>query len=52
VSTFPNFPGLLEGGIVVLDPDTVVVRRIIFLQYNPDTLTRTLQPQVAEGGLP
>ena len=28
-----------------LDPDTGIPRGIIVLQYNPDTLTRTLQPQ-------
>ena len=32
---------LLKGGIVLLDPDTSAVLRIISLQYNSDTLTRT-----------
>lgn len=41
--TFPGSPRLLKGGIVLINPDTSVVRRIITLQYNPDTLTRTLQ---------
>jgi hypothetical protein len=52
MSTFPNSPRLLKGGIVLLDPETAAVRRIITLQYNPDTLTRTLQVQGvnAEGG--
>ena len=45
MSTFPNSPKLLKGGIVLVDPDTVAVRRIISLQYNPDTLTRSLQIQ-------
>jgi hypothetical protein len=36
---------LLRGGLVVVDADTMVVRRVIALQYNPDTLTRTLQVQ-------
>src|SRR5215468_9683198 len=45
MTTFPGSPRLLRGGIVLLDPDTAAVRRIIALQYNPDTLTRTLQPQ-------
>lgn len=40
---FPNSPKLLKGGIVLLDPVTSAVVRIISLQYNPDTLTRTLQ---------
>jgi len=45
VSTFPNSPKLLKGGIVLVDPDTAAVQRIISLQYNPDTLTRSLQIQ-------
>jgi hypothetical protein len=36
---------LLKGGIVLIDADTGAVRRIIALQYNPDTLSRTLQAQ-------
>lgn len=45
MSSFPNSPKLLKGGIVLVDPTTVAIQRIIALQYNPDTLTRTLQPQ-------
>lgn len=41
----PISPRLLKGGIVLLDDTTGVVQRIIVLQYNPDTLTRTLQIQ-------
>lgn len=43
MSTFPGSPKLIKGGIVVLDPRTSAVLRVIPLQYNPDTLTRTLQ---------
>ena len=51
MTTFPNSPRLLKGGIVVIDPDTSAVQRIVTLQYNPDTLSRTLQIQsVSEGG--
>src|ERR1700752_3999348 len=52
MSTFPTSPRLLKGGIVLVDPDTAAVRRIISLQYNPDTLTRSLQIQgvSADGG--
>jgi hypothetical protein len=49
MTTFPGSPRLIKGGIVVLDPDTSVVRRIITLQYNPDTLTRSLQIQGVGG---
>jgi len=41
----PISPRLLKGGIVTLDPVTGVPTATIVLQYNPDTLTRKLQPQ-------
>jgi hypothetical protein len=44
VST-PLSPRLLRGGLVQLDPDTGNVLRVITLQYNPDSLTRSLQVQ-------
>jgi len=43
MTAFPGSPRLLKGGIVLIDPDTSAVLRVIALQYNPDTLTRTLQ---------
>jgi hypothetical protein len=43
----PPSPKLLKGGLVLLDPATSAVLRVINLQYNPDTLTRTLQAQTA-----
>lgn len=45
MTSFPRSPKLLKGGIVLIDPETSAVKRIISLQYNPDTLTRTLQVQ-------
>lgn len=45
MSTFPRVPPTRQGGLVLLDPDTGAVRRVIVLQYNPETLTRSLQPQ-------
>lgn len=45
MTTFPGSPRTLKGGIVLLDPNSGSVQRIIALQYNPDTLTRTLQIQ-------
>ncbi len=52
MTTFPNSPRLLKGGIVLIDPETTAVQRIITLQYNPDSLSRTLQVQSigGEGG--
>lgn len=49
MTTFPGSPRLLKGGIVLLDAESLVVQRIIVLQYNPDTLSRTLQPQAIGG---
>jgi hypothetical protein len=43
MTTFPNSPKLLKGGIVLIKPGTGAVLRIIGLQYNPDSLTRSLQ---------
>jgi hypothetical protein len=45
-------PQILRGGVVVLDPLTAQVQQIIALQYNPDSLSRTLQIHGvgAEGG--
>jgi len=43
MSSFPGSPRLLKGGIVLVDPDNGTVLRVIPLQYNPDTLSRTLQ---------
>ena len=43
MTTFPGSPRLIKGGIVLLDPTTGAVLHILPLQYNPDTLTRTLQ---------
>jgi hypothetical protein len=45
MSGFSNSPKLLKGGIVLIDPVTSSVRRIIALQYNPDSISRTLQVQ-------
>jgi hypothetical protein len=53
MSSFPGSPRILKGGIVLLDPDqfTVLPNGIIALQYNPDTLTRTLKIKgIEEGG--
>lgn len=42
-------PKLLKGGLVILTPGGATVKRIISLQYNPDTLTRSYQVQSAGG---
>lgn len=50
MSGFPNSPRLVKGGIVLLDPVSAAVQRVIVLQYNPDTLSRTLQSNAVELG--
>ncbi len=45
MTTFPGSPRILKGGIALLDPARGSVLRTVVLQYNPDTLTRTLQVQ-------
>jgi hypothetical protein len=40
---FPGSPRLVKGGLVLMDPATAAVRRVIVLQYNPDTLSRSFQ---------
>jgi hypothetical protein len=47
MTTFPGAPRPTRGGIILLDPATSRIQRIIALQYNPDNLSRTLQAQGA-----
>jgi hypothetical protein len=42
---FPNSPKLARGGLVLLNPISGRLLKVISFQYNPDTLTRTLTPQ-------
>src|SRR5690242_3274762 len=44
-----NSPALMKGGIVQLDAATGSVLRIIPLQYNPDSVSRTFQVQAIGG---
>jgi hypothetical protein len=50
MSSFPGSPRVVKGGIALLDPDTGAVLKIIPLQYNSDTLTRTLAPKAVKEG--
>ena len=50
MTTFPGSPRLIKGAIVGIDIFNPLASVILF-QYNPDTLTRRLQSQMAgEGG--
>jgi len=40
---FPGSPNVKRAGIVVVDSTTLAVQRIIALQYNPDSFSRSLQ---------
>ena len=46
---FPGSPKLTKGGFVLVDPLSAVVRRIVTVQYNPDSISRTLQIQGVGG---
>jgi len=43
MTTFPNTPKVLRGGLVLADPSSGAIQRVISLQYNPDSISRTLQ---------
>jgi hypothetical protein len=45
MSTFPGSPKLLKGGIVLVDPRSGAVQKVIALQYNPETISRSFQVQ-------
>ena len=42
-------PKVLKGALVGINPSTKLVVSTLVFQYNPETLTRTLKPQIAEG---
>ena len=50
MTSFPNSPRLVKGGLVLVDPGSGQVRRVIALQYNSDSISRTLQVQGAGDG--
>ncbi len=50
MTTFPGSPKLIKGGIVLLNQSTSAVQRIIALQYNSDTLSRSFQIQGVGAG--
>jgi hypothetical protein len=50
MSTLLSSPRLIKAGLVLIDPQSAKVRRVIALQYNPEKLTRSLQVQGAGDG--
>lgn len=49
MTTFPDSPHTLKAGLVLLDPVTSALKRVVILQYVPESLSRTLQAQAAGG---
>jgi hypothetical protein len=50
MSTFPGSPRVIKGALIGMDIFNPLASVVVF-QYNPDTVTRTLQAQTAgEGG--
>jgi hypothetical protein len=48
---YPRAPRTLRAGLVAVDAVAQTVTSVVVFQYNPDSLSRTLQPRaVAEGG--
>lgn len=45
----PLSPRLVKGGIVTLDSSSAALQSVIALQYNPDSLSRSLQIQAVQG---
>lgn len=48
MTTYADIPRPIRAGIVTVDVDTGAVQRIIVLQFNPDTLERSITPQAAD----
>jgi len=48
MSTFPNSPRLIKGALIGVDPFNPLASVVVF-QYNPDTMTRRLEPRTAGG---
>ncbi|MFF7714402.1 hypothetical protein [Streptomyces sp. NPDC007988] len=49
MTRYPDIPKPIRSGIVLVDPERGTPQRIIVLQFNPDTLERSLSPQSAGG---
>lgn len=48
MTTFPNSPRLLKGALIGVDIFNPLASVVVF-QYNPDTMTRRLEPRAAGG---
>ena len=43
MSGFPRSPRLVKAGLVLIDPESGAIQRIVSLQYNSESLTRSLK---------
>ncbi|MEV1080615.1 hypothetical protein AB0I98_20540 [Streptomyces sp. NPDC050211] len=49
MTRYADIPKPIRSGIVLVDPELGTPQRVIVLQFNPDTLERSLSPQSAGG---
>lgn len=49
MTTYADIPKPIRSGLVIVDPERGTPQRIIVLQFNPDTLERSVAPQAAGG---
>jgi hypothetical protein len=49
-SDFPGTPRLLKGALVVFETAAPIPTNVVAFQYNPDSMSRSLQPQFDHGG--
>lgn len=45
MTTFPNSPKIIKGGIVLVDAKSGTTLNMITMQYNPESLSRKYEPQ-------
>lgn len=48
MTSFPNSPRLIKGALIGIDLFNPLASVVVF-QYNPDTMTRRLEPRMASG---
>lgn len=48
MSFSPRTPRTLQGGLVLMDSDGRALLRTVAFQYNPDSISRTLQARIAQ----
>jgi hypothetical protein len=49
MTTFPGAPRTQNAGLVLIDPQSAAIQRVVVLQYNPEMLTRSIQAQTLGG---